>query len=292
MLTDGWRALLACPSCRGTLSTELVCDGCGRGYAWEGEVPVLVGAAEREAMTRAEGAWARWSEAIRGLDAWRARRAKHPVAKADSVDPRIVALLAQAAPRGVVADVGGANGDKLRAMPIEVTRYVSLDPFAHHAPPPREGTEAMSVRAIAEALPLADASVDTVFSTGAMDYFVDPPRAVREFARVLRPSGTLALLVTVHPPPVARARTASDRLSRLVWSLAPSVIASVGARAALSLAWDGALARDREHTRYLTEPEVLEWLDDRFETVSLARDAGRYSTVLRVVGRVKTSRMG
>ena len=45
----------------------------------------------------------------------------------------------------------------------------------------------------AEALPLADASVDGVVCANAFHWF-DAPRAVAEFARVLRPGGGLAVI--------------------------------------------------------------------------------------------------
>ena len=40
-------------------------------------------------------------------------------------------------------------------------------------------------------LPLADASVDTILCTEVMEHLPDPERAVAEFARVLRPGGTV-----------------------------------------------------------------------------------------------------
>jgi len=82
---------------------------------------------------------------------------------------------------------------------------------------------------------------------------------------------------------VARAREGATRLARAAGALRGAVVREVGWRGALSLAADGARAAAREHTRYLTEPEVLAALDAHFAVRSLARDAGRYSAVLRVV---------
>ena len=87
----------------------------------------------------------------------------------------------------------------------------------------------------------------------------------------------------MHPPAVAHAREGQTRGARAVRALRPAVARAVGLRAALSLAWDGARATAREHTRYLTEPEVTEALAGHFTVRSLARDAGRYSTTLRIV---------
>jgi ubiquinone/menaquinone biosynthesis C-methylase UbiE len=50
---------------------------------------------------------------------------------------------------------------------------------------------------LAEAIPCADASVDAVTVADAFHWF-DPPRALAEIARVLRPSGGLAIVSTVH----------------------------------------------------------------------------------------------
>jgi len=50
----------------------------------------------------------------------------------------------------------------------------------------------------AESLPFPDASFDVVVSTSAFHYFRDPPAALREMARVLRPQGRLVVTDWCH----------------------------------------------------------------------------------------------
>jgi SAM-dependent methyltransferase len=167
-----------------------------------------------------------------------------------------------------------------------VHTYHSVDPCAEAATSPsptRNDLSWVAVRDVAESMRVRDGTADEGFSTAAMDYFVDTARGVSEFARVLRPGGTLALLVTVHTPWVARARDGRSRVARCLGALRPGVLREVGLRGAASLAWDGARAVAREHTRYLSETEVLAALGAHFAFGSLQRDRGRYSTTLRVV---------
>lgn len=56
----------------------------------------------------------------------------------------------------------------------------------------------------AHALPFADASVDAVFCSNALDHFEDPARVLAEVARVLRPAGVLIVSVDVFETPGAR----------------------------------------------------------------------------------------
>lgn len=286
MHAPSWRDLLACPLCHAALegSAPARCTGCGHTWGTRDGALDLV-PPDLDAST--DQGWERWREALAGLDAWRARQRPRAATAAPSIDPRIVALVRDADLAGAVIDVGGKDGAKRHAMPTAVTRYVSVDPCAAARDEPdteRDGALSWgAVRGVAEALPVRDACVDAVFSTAAMDYFVDTSRGVAEFARVLRDGGTLALLVTAHPPHVARAREGHTRALRASRALTPSVAREVGVRAALSLAFDGARAAAREHTRYLTEDDVLAALSAHFRVRSIGRDRGRYSTTLRIV---------
>jgi SAM-dependent methyltransferase len=280
-VTDDWRALLACPACHAALQQSGACSACDERYDLRGAVPELLPSRWRAVLEGPGGG--RWREAMAGLGAWRARRSGSP--RASGLDPRLSALLVRSGLRGTVLDVGGKDGAKAVAMPTGVTRYLSVDPGAQRQPEGlASGCRALVVRAVGEALPLRDGSVDGVFSTAALDYFVDPEAGVWELWRVLRPGGVLALLVTVHPPAVAQARDRPTRAGRALAALGPSVRREVGLRGALALAADGARATAREHTRYLDEARVLAWLGARFTLAEVQRSRGRYSTVLSVLG--------
>ena len=62
----------------------------------------------------------------------------------------------------------------------------------------RHGRVARIIDAVAERLPLADASVDTVVSTLVLCTVDDPEGALREIARVLRPDGQLLFVEHVR----------------------------------------------------------------------------------------------
>jgi SAM-dependent methyltransferase len=282
MTAPSWTELLACPACHDVLDPSDRCVGCGHGWARAGGLLDLVPPGFHAAHGGPDG---RWREALAGLAAWRARQPPRVGARVGDVDPRITRLLADAGLAGAVIDVGGKDGAKRHAMPSAVRRYLCVDPCAEATPDAAGEPERSwgAVRGVAEALPVRSGAADGVFSTAAMDYFVDTARGVAEFARVLRAGGTLALLVTVHPPAVARAREGHSRGRRALGALRRAVVREVGWRGALSLLADGARAGAREHTRYLTEPEVTAALDAHFDLRSLARDVGRYSTTLRVV---------
>jgi SAM-dependent methyltransferase len=102
------------------------------------------------------------------------------------------------APGARIADVGAGTGKLTRTLHDAGFDVVAVEPL----PGLRERLETVVpgvevVEGTAEALPLPDGSVDAVACAEAYHWF-DGPRAVAEFARVLRPgAGGLALLWNV-----------------------------------------------------------------------------------------------
>ena len=96
-----------------------------------------------------------------------------------------------------VADIGAGTG-KLTAMLVRLGAEVTaVEPDPHMLAELRRAMPGVrSVAGSAEALPLADASVDAVLAGQAMHWF-DLDRALPEIARVLTPGGVLAGLWNV-----------------------------------------------------------------------------------------------
>ena len=111
--------------------------------------------------------------------------------------PEVVAAIAGQlglAPGARVADVGAGTGKLTRALLAAGLDVVAVEPLEGLRARLREELPQVEVAgAAAEALPFADASLDAVVCANAFHWF-DAPRAVAEFARVIRPGGGLALL--------------------------------------------------------------------------------------------------
>jgi SAM-dependent methyltransferase len=102
------------------------------------------------------------------------------------------AIAAIGLPAGArVADVGAGTGKLTRALLAAGLEVVAVEPFAAMRAALPEGVEALA--GTAEALPLADASVDAVACGDSFHWF-DGARAAPELARVIAPGGVLALL--------------------------------------------------------------------------------------------------
>lgn len=280
--------VLACPACRGALGEEgggLRCSGCGASYSVDDGVPDLVPARLRARMADgADPGWSRWNEAIRGLEAWRARRrsrARDGVLPPDGTEERTTReMFARAGATGVVVDVGAKDGSKSLLLAAG-TRYVGVDPFAVRVEGRPSG--ATLVRGVAEALPVADGAADAVLSLAAFDYYVDGAAAIAEWERVLRPAGCVGVLLSVVPPAVARARNADGRLARAARSF--GALGDVGPVGVGALLFGSLVHGERVHTHYYTREGFLDLLEARFAIVWERSEAQSASTILYVAAR-------
>jgi SAM-dependent methyltransferase len=96
-----------------------------------------------------------------------------------------------------VLDVGCGPVGLIHFLPQAVER-VRLDPLLHiyEEKLPFSG---LSITATGEQLPLADRCVDIAICFNALDHMCDPASALAELARVLRPGGTLLLMIHTFP---------------------------------------------------------------------------------------------
>lgn len=108
-----------------------------------------------------------------------------------------------AAARGRVLEIGAGTGLNVPHYPADVHDLVLTEPepgmrrrLARRLD--RHGRAARIIDAPAERLPLPDASVDTVVATLVLCTVVDPERALREIARVLRPDGQVLFIEHVR----------------------------------------------------------------------------------------------
>ncbi len=100
--------------------------------------------------------------------------------------------------RGRTLEVGCGTGRNLPLYPSSVTA-IGVDPAADSlARARRRAPRVPLVRADAEALPFRAATFDTVVSSLALCSVADPPRALAEVRRVLRPGGTLRVMEHVR----------------------------------------------------------------------------------------------
>jgi ubiquinone/menaquinone biosynthesis C-methylase UbiE len=112
---------------------------------------------------------------------------------------------------GVTVELGAGTGLNLAHYPSCVSRLLLTEPDPYMASQLRAKAAASAidseiVEAPADALPVDDASVDTVVSTLVLCTVSDPAAALAEVARVLRPGGQFLFVehVRSESPRVAR----------------------------------------------------------------------------------------
>lgn len=136
-----------------------------------------------------------------------------PVAKA-ALD------LAHQAPGTRLLDVGCGTGNVLLQAAARGAVVTGVDPSAGLLAQARErvadaGVEARLVEGGAQALPFSDAMFDVVVSVFGAIFAPDPPAAVLEMVRVVRPGGAVIMTSWLPGGPIdAMGRILSSRLTR------------------------------------------------------------------------------
>lgn len=122
------------------------------------------------------------------------------------------------AARGRVLELGAGTGLNLTHYGEQVTELVLTEPDPHMAKRLRRHAAERQLRfevieAGAEEIPCDDHSFDTVVATLVFCTVDDPPRAIVEAARLLKPDGELLLIEHVRAPNGSRRAAWQDRLA-------------------------------------------------------------------------------
>lgn len=131
-----------------------------------------------------------------------------PESKAGVAKKFLGPLLQQLSNQDRILDVGCGDGVHAKFLKCDVPnnleiRYIGLDvslSALHSAQSRVNSDEGTFIHADAAHIPLADASMDAVFSYGVIAYTNDPSRTIQEMSRVLKPSGIMGIWVYLRPP--------------------------------------------------------------------------------------------
>lgn len=119
------------------------------------------------------------------------------------IPPGGVALDVGSGPGNVTAALGRAAGPGGLALGVDIS-----EPMLARAVRAEAGPQVGFIRADAQRLPFRDGVFDAVVSIAMLQLIPDPPTAVAEMARVLRPDGRMAVMV----PTAGRAAALARRL--------------------------------------------------------------------------------
>lgn len=222
-MTDRWLlTILACPVCGGhpleldatnsdgdlIYAGRLSCAACGRSYAIEDGVASLLPDELDRALAARDGRWERWRELMSEFLTWRERAwgtLETATKQRGSGEPLHRAFIDFCEPcfeEGDLLDIGCGTGH-IRDLLPDGCRYVGVDPLPAGRDPqlrslpahiPRPEQDFRMVQAVGEALPLCDATFDSVVVMGSLDHCNDPERVMSEARRVLRPGGMIGVL--------------------------------------------------------------------------------------------------
>ena len=254
----------------------LECKGCSRSWPQQGSFPDLLPAG------RVPADWP-----ARQLETTRYYRAllEDPQAAAnafasdfESLRPRLAAL------HGRLLDVGGGNGLVRDYLPA-VTDYVALDPDPTWLDPswdalapwkPCLQSPLQFVRGLAEHLPFADASFDSVAAVFSLNHCLSPQDALRQMLRVMKPGGVLLLVLEDVEPGWRDALSGTYRDWR-GWSRFRLAFEKVQA------VWRG-WPREADHVP-IAEWQVRSWLADDGRIISRAWCGSYLALEIRLSGQ-------
>jgi arsenite methyltransferase len=103
-----------------------------------------------------------------------------------------IALDVGSGPGSVTASLARAAGPEGLALGVDIS-----EPMLARAVRAQAGPQVGFLRANAQQLPLRDQTVDAVVSIAVLQLIPDPPAALSEIARVLRPGGRMAVMVPI-----------------------------------------------------------------------------------------------
>lgn len=182
---------LRCPDCRQTLSADqdsLTCRGCGRVFPVRGGVPRFT-----KGITDTAAYFGyMWGEQVNNVVPPTTASSYHLAAMQDALG---------AAPfEGLILDGGCGEGIDLAMVALDprcevVGVELSDGGVATSVARTRGLTRAHVVQGDLLKVPLADQTFDGAYSYGVVHHTPDPPRAVREIARTLKPGAPLLLYV-------------------------------------------------------------------------------------------------
>jgi ubiquinone/menaquinone biosynthesis C-methylase UbiE len=165
------------------------------------------------------------------------------------------------AAEGRVLEIGIGSGHNLPFYSQKVARLIGLDPSPKLLSMARGNLGADSgrcefIEGSAEAIPLQNASVDTVVTTWTLCSISDAHRALRETHRILRPGGRL-LFVEHGRAPDPRVRWWQDQLTPIWKSLGGGCHLN---RAIEKLIEGAGFQFDRFETGYMPGPKPMTFM--------------------------------